>query len=63
MRRKCRDLIDLDIIAVQYNNRLRGRTVMVLPASCPPQYGGYYGELQTQSQSPRHSSELGGDHK
>ena len=22
-------------MAVQYNNRLRGRTVMVLPASCP----------------------------
>ena len=22
-------------MSVQYNNRLRGRTVMVLPASCP----------------------------
>ena len=22
-------------MAVQFNNRLRGRTVMVLPASCP----------------------------
>ena len=22
-------------MAVQYNNRLRGKTVMVLPASCP----------------------------
>ena len=59
MRRKCRGLIDLDKIAVHYDNRLRGRTVMVLPGSSPPQYGGYYGELQTQSQSPRHSSELG----
>ena len=37
-------------MAVQYNNRLLGRTVMVLPASCPPQCGGYYGELQTQNQ-------------
>ena len=35
MRRKCRGLIDLDKIAVHYNNRLRGRTVMVLPGSCP----------------------------
>ena len=34
---------------MQYKNRLRWRTVIVLPASCPPppQYGGYYGELQT----------------
>ena len=23
-------------MAVQYNNRLRGKIVMVLPASCPP---------------------------
>ena len=35
MPRKCRGLIDLDKIAVHYNNRLRGRTVMVLPGSCP----------------------------
>ena len=35
MRRKCRGLIDLDKIAVRYNNRLRGRTGMVLPGSCP----------------------------
>ena len=28
-------LLDTAIMAVQYNNRLRGRTVMVLPASCP----------------------------
>ena len=35
MLRKCRGLIDLDKIAVHYNNILRGRTVMVLPGSCP----------------------------
>ena len=31
IRRKCRCLIDI----VQYNNRLRKRTLMILPASCP----------------------------
>ena len=50
-------------MAVQYNNRLRGRTVMVLPASCPQNKCGYYGELQTQSRNPRHSSGLGCGHK
>ena len=50
-------------MAVQYNNRLRGKIVMVLPASCPPpppQCVGYYGELQKQNQSPRHSPGRGG---
>ena len=47
-------------MAVQYNNRLRGRTVMVLPASCPHSVVATMGELQTQNQSPRHSSGLGG---
>ena len=36
MQRKCSRLIDIKKnMAVQYNNRLRGRTVMFLPASCP----------------------------
>ena len=39
----------------------RAGIVMVLPASCPHSVVvKYYGELQTQNESPRHSLGLGG---
>ena len=41
-------------MAVQYNNRMRVRILMVLPVSFP-----HHGELPTQNQSPRHSPGLG----
>ena len=47
-------------MVVQYNNKMPGRTVMVLPASCPHSVVVTIGKLQTQNQSPRHSSGLGG---
>ena len=44
-------------MAVCFNNRLS----WFLPASCPHSVVvKYYGELQTQNQSPRHSPGLGG---
>ena len=49
MRRKCRGLIDLDKIAVHYNNRLRGRVVMVLPGSCPTVWWSLSGTADTKS--------------
>ena len=39
-------------MAVQCNNRLRGRTAMVLPAGCPHSKGVNSRELQTKNQSP-----------
>ena len=44
-------------MAVRFNNRLS----WFLPASCPHSVvAKYYGRLQTQNQSPRHSPGLGG---
>ena len=44
-------------MAVRFNNRLS----WFLPASCPHSVvAKYYGELQTQNQSPRHSPGLVG---
>ena len=37
-------------MAVQFNNRLRGRTVMVLPASCPHSVL-VTGDVQSRNQS------------
>ena len=47
-------------MAVQYNNRLRGGTVMVLPASCSHSVVVTMGNCRHKNQSPRHSPGLGG---
>ena len=38
-------------MAVQYNNRLRGRTVMILPASCRTVWWLLWGTADTKSKS------------
>ena len=45
-------------MAVQYNNRLRVRIVMVLPASCPHHVVVTMGNCRHKNQSPRHSPGL-----
>ena len=50
-------------MAVQYNNRLRGRTVLVWPASCPHSVVVTMVELQTVLDIPLGRGGGGSGHK
>ena len=47
-------------MAVQYNNRLWGKTVMVLPASCPHSVLVTMGNCRNKIKGPQHSPGRGG---